>query len=163
MKLVEDKVSVIHQISKFILNSKSYICICAETTSNFLDINTGIFQTEFKDFHVRGGTIKYITEINQESISDCNKVLQFCNLRHHDHLSGNFAINDKREYIATTFIQKETGIMNILYSASEEYHDKQQILFENLWNRSMDGQEKIKELENKKDSENLIHCLISIF
>ena len=72
MKLVEDKVSVIHQISKFILNSKSYICICAETTSNFLDINTGIFQTEFKDFHARGGTIKHITEINQESISDCN-------------------------------------------------------------------------------------------
>jgi signal transduction histidine kinase len=155
MKLVEDKESVIHQITKFIHNSKSQICICAETTSNFLNINTGIFQ-EFKDFHTRGGKIKYITEINQESSSDCDKILQLCDLRHLDNSSGNFAINDKGEYITTTFIQKETGIMNILYSDSKEFHDKQQILFENLWNRSTNGQEKIKELEHKINREKLI-------
>ena len=148
MKVLEDKVSVVHQILKFIHNSKTNICICAETSSNFLDINSGIFQ-EFKDFHSRGGEIRYITEIDQQNFSYYDKVLQFCRLRHIDDISGNFAINDQGEYIATTFIQKETGIMSIIYSTSKEYYDKKQMYFENLWNRSSDGREKIKELEHK--------------
>ncbi|CAN5817152.1 hypothetical protein BH23THE1_BH23THE1_30350 [soil metagenome] len=148
IELVQDKEVVKNKMLDFINNSNKQICICKDTKSPFLDNDESVLQA-FRSFHGRGGMIKYITKVDQDNVSQCKKIMQFCNLRHLDSIDGNLATNDRGECITTTIFHDKD--YNIIYSNSKEFHDKQQQVYEIYWNKAIDGLKKIKDLEEEEE------------
>lgn len=101
----------------------------------------------YKDILERGGKIRCITEITKNNIPYCKELLNIVtDLRHLDGLRGGIAINES-EYMATTVLQEEQPLTEVIYSNVEEVVSQGQYVFDTFWNNSISAIKKIKEIE----------------
>ena len=101
----------------------------------------------YKDILERGGKIRCITEITKNNIQYCKELLNIVtDLRHLDGLKGGIAINES-EYMATTVLQEEQPLTEVIYSNVEEVVSQGQYVFDTFWNNSISAIKKIKEIE----------------
>ena len=102
----------------------------------------------YKDILARGGKIRCITEVTPKNIEHCKELLNLVSeLRHLDGLRGDITINDS-EYMATTVIQKEQPLTEVIYSNENEVVAQGQYIFDTLWSRSTPAFKRIREIEN---------------
>jgi two-component system, OmpR family, sensor histidine kinase VicK len=97
------------------------------------------------DILSRGAKIRCITEVTAENIQYCKELLNLVSeLRHLDGFKGDIAINES-EYMATTVIQKEQPLNEVIYSNVEEVVAQGQYTFDTLWRTRF---QQIRELRN---------------
>lgn len=91
----------------------------------------------YKDILERGGKIRCITEITKNNIQYCKELLNIVtDLRHLDGLKGGIAINES-EYMATTVLQEEQPLTEVIYSNVEEVVSQGRYVFDTFWNNSI--------------------------
>jgi two-component system sensor histidine kinase VicK len=96
----------------------------------------------------RGIKLRYITEITNENISYCEKLMETVELRHLNDIKGNFGIIDRTEYMATaTLTGASRPLDQVIYSNARIFVELQQYLFETLWVKAIPAQQKIRALE----------------
>ena len=100
----------------------------------------------------RGIKIRFLTEIREENLQYCKKMLEeikHIEMRHMDGVKGNFALHDDREYFLPFFVGKpeEPESRNALYCTQKEMVEAHLFMFENLWRQAIPAQLRIKELE----------------
>ena len=101
----------------------------------------------YKNILDRGAKIRCITEVTAENIQYCKELLNLVSeLRHLDGLKGDIAINES-EYMATTVLQKEQPLTEVIYSNVEEVVGQGQYTFDTLWKNSISADKRIEELE----------------
>jgi hypothetical protein len=66
-------------------------------------------------------------------------------LRHLDRVKGNFAVFDNKVYLATAIVKESQPIPQVIYSNVSTVVEQQQYLFENLWDKAVPAEEKIRE------------------
>jgi two-component system sensor histidine kinase VicK len=108
--------------------------------------------TELKKRNIK---IRYITDINKDNLSYCKELLNFyTEIRHLEGMKANFSISETEYMASSTLIQGEQvqqqpsgPIQQVIYSNVKDIVEQQKYVFESFWNRSILGEQRIKELE----------------
>jgi two-component system, OmpR family, sensor histidine kinase VicK len=94
---------------------------------------------------------RYIVEITKENIQYCKELMRLVkDLRHSDQIEANFGLNET-EYLGSVSLQEER--LQATYCNIKEVVEQQHYIFDNLWNKSIDANEKIREIEEGVESE----------
>ena len=100
-----------------------------------------------KGIREKGIKFQIITEISKVNM-DKTESLDGAIIRHLDNLSGNFGIFDNRAYAVHLTPKKGEPPDQTLWSNSKDLVEKQQALFDRLWNMAIPVTLRRKELEN---------------
>ena len=102
-----------------------------------------IAEKQAKDKGIR---LRLIVEITKENI-DFIKSIKYHDIRHLNGTRGNFAILDSRCYMVQVFHNENEPPAQAFFSNSKGFVDRQQELFDKLWEISTPLSHRIKELE----------------
>lgn len=106
----------------------------------------------YTDANQRGVKIRYITEITKDNIEICKEIMKYAEVRHLVGVIGNFVVSEK-EYLGEA-ISKDF-FSHLVYSNKKEIVDQQNYIFENLWNNSVSQEDKIKQMEQGIEPEEI--------
>ena len=94
---------------------------------------------------------RYIVEITKENIQYCKELMRLVkDLRHSDQIEANFGLNEI-EYLGSVNLQEEQ--LQATYCNIKEVVEQQHYIFDNLWNKSIGANEKIREIEEGIEAE----------
>jgi two-component system, OmpR family, sensor histidine kinase VicK len=95
----------------------------------------------------RGGKIRAFTEITKENVAHCKELVKLVDeLRHLDDVRGGIAVSET-EYMATTVLQENTPLTQVIYSNVKEVVEQGKYIYETLWKTGIPADQKIKEIE----------------
>jgi len=89
---------------------------------------------------------RYITEIRKDNILYCKELMKVGQVRHLEGIRTNFVVTDS-EYTSSAIMQQIHAHPEIVYSNVRSIVEQQRYLFENLWNKSISAEQKIREIE----------------
>ena len=98
---------------------------------------------EFKNSHVK---IRFITDITKNNIDYCKQLINYVELRHLEEVKGNMVVLEK-EYADIATLLEAKPVTQVIYSNAHTIVEKNRYFFENLWNRAIPVNQKIKEIE----------------
>jgi two-component system, OmpR family, sensor histidine kinase VicK len=158
-KVVEDPDEVVKEISSIIANSNE-LCICLTSGgmqysyNHFSEIRKKILEKQKKGEH-RG--IRYVSDITQDNSKFVKVFLDAgIRIRHVKNLPPmSFGVSDKE--IAATIEKMEEGrmVQSLLLSNEPAYIDHFRSIFEDLWAKGIDAEDRIKAIEEGVDSEGI--------
>jgi two-component system, OmpR family, sensor histidine kinase VicK len=111
----------------------------------------------FLDAKRRGIKTRYLTEITNDNISHIKELMRIAvdELRHLDGIKGNFMISEG-EYLAPLILYEKGKIASqIIYSNVKELVEQQQYIFDTFWNKSISGEQRIREIEEGIEPSNI--------
>jgi signal transduction histidine kinase len=154
-KVVEDPDDVIKQISRLIANSNEF-CACLTSGglqyshNHFSEIRKKLLEKQKKGEH-RG--IRYISNITQDNVKFAKLFLEAgIRMRHVKNLPPlSFGVSDKE--IGATIEKMEGGrmVQSLLVSNEPAYIDHFHSIFEDLWAKGIDAEDRINEIDEGTD------------
>jgi len=94
---------------------------------------------------------RYIIEVTKENIQYCKELTKLVDdLRHSDQIEANFALNETK-YLGSITLNEPH--QQAIYSNVKEVIEQQHYIFDNVWNKSIVANEKIREIEEGIESE----------
>ena len=110
----------------------------------------------FLDAKSRGVRLRYLTEITKDNIDYCKVLTTIVDdLRHLDGIKGNFMISET-EYLAPLVLYEKGKVASqVIYSNAEEIVEQQQYIFDTLWRKAIPAEQKIREIEEGIEPENI--------
>jgi signal transduction histidine kinase len=88
---------------------------------------------------------RYIVEITKENIKYCKELIKLVDDVHHsDQIEANFGLNEM-EYLGSITLHEEE--LQATYSNVKEVIEQQHYIFDDLWNKSIRADKKIREIE----------------
>ena len=145
------RAQVINTIVDVFYNAKHRVDVCGNSKFpsfifSFEPIRKAIIASKNKGIRQR-----YIIEITKENIKYCKELMQLVgDLRHSDQIEANFGLNEI-EYLGAVSLQEER--LQATYCNIKEVIEQQHYIFDNLWNKSIVANEKIREIEEGIESE----------
>ena len=142
---------VINTIVDVFYNAKHRVDVCGNSKFpslifSFEPIRKAIIASKNKGIRQR-----YIIEITKENIQYCKELMQLVDdVRHSDKIEANFGINEI-EYLGAVSLQEER--LQATYCNIKEVIEQQHYIFDNVWNKSIVANEKIREIEEGIESE----------
>jgi hypothetical protein len=128
------------------------VCVCSDSSGPYAAIGKSYLEG-LGTMKAKGVSSNYITEITKDNISYCKQLVDLTNeLRHLDGIKGNFAVSQS-EYLAVNHLQKNGSEPELIYTDVKEMVEAQQFLFDNLWNRGITAEQKIKQIEEGVEPE----------
>lgn len=93
--------------------------------------------------------IRLITEITTDNIKNCKEIIDKleAEVKHLEEIKGNFAISDDNIYIATSFLEDNKPIPDLIFSNVKGVVEQNRYLFETLWKKSISAEQRIMEIE----------------
>lgn len=90
-----------------------------------------------------------ITEITTENIKNCKEIIDKlkAEVKHLEGIKGNFAISDDNIYIATSSLEENKQIPDLIYSNVKGVVEQNRYLFETLWKKSISAEQRITGIE----------------
>jgi two-component system, OmpR family, sensor histidine kinase VicK len=140
--------NVINSELRFFSKSKKRIDTCMNYTRPPLAIGIEPIKKAFLDAKSRGVQLRYLTEITKSNLSYCKKLMKIVHELHHlDGIKGNFMISEE-EYLAPLILFEKGKIApQIIYSNVKEIVEQQQYVFDTLWSKGRQAEQRIKEIE----------------
>jgi signal transduction histidine kinase len=153
-EIVFGEAAVLNKWTQCAYNTSDEINIYADVTGHALSTSLDSYLEALRYLKEKGVRIRCITEISETNIRSCKLLMDVVpDMRHLDGLRGAFGVTD-REYLATaTTHQKEKPVSHAIYSNVRELIEVQKHIFETLWNKSVPGERKIKEIEDGTEPE----------
>ncbi|CAN5728756.1 hypothetical protein BH23THE1_BH23THE1_19200 [soil metagenome] len=135
-------------------SAKKSFCVVHDT--KMLDFLLKTFQDglEYTRQHMmqRGVKMRMITEATKENVSMMNNFTPV-EKRHLGGLRGNFGIVDSRLYVDILQAEVKPFAQKVFFSNSKKLVEKQELLFNELWNIAIPLEDKIEELRSIKDND----------
>ncbi|HEY6534711.1 MAG TPA: HAMP domain-containing sensor histidine kinase [Candidatus Nitrosocosmicus sp.] len=104
--------------------------------------------TSLLNLKKRGIKIRCVTEVKSENIVYCKKIQKICDLRHLDGVRTNFGIADNKLVLLAGISQEKDPLSLAILTKGKGFVDAHMYMFENLWEKSILAEIKIKEIEN---------------
>ena len=105
-------------------------------------------RSAFIDAKKRGIKIRYLTEITNDNIPYCKKLIELVDeLRHLDGIKGNFMVSDQEYLAPVVLFEKEKIASQIVYSNVKQLVDQHQYTFDTLWSKAISARQRIREIE----------------
>ena len=163
---ITDVVYDINQMEKLILDSVNMTKIGVDsvldkTMFNFISnhLKEGFEEME-KLIKERNLKIRTIIETTPENVELVNSI-KYYEIRHLDNLRGNFGITDNRTYMICIFHKDVQKPEQAFFSNFKSLVDKQQQLFDKLWEIGLPLKDRNKEIEYQQTEE--FHKLLTNF
>ena len=125
---------------------KNWACVCGDSLSPSFSMGVESIKKGYIDFNKRGIKTRFITEITKANIHYCKELMKFVELRHMDNVKGNMAVSET-EYVATAVLQGAKPVTQTIYSNTKAILEQHSYFFENLWNKAMPAEHRIREIE----------------
>ena len=145
------RAQVINAIVDVFYDAKHRIDICGNSKFpslifSFEPIRKAIIVSKNKGIRQR-----YIIEVTKENIQYCKELTKLVDdLRHSDQIEANFALNETK-YLGSITLNEPH--QQAIYSNVKEVVEQQHYIFDNVWNKSIVANEKIREIEEGIESE----------
>jgi hypothetical protein len=134
-------------------------------------VENSLFFNTLADFKIKqkGVSVRFITTITSENISDCTKLMKFVELRHIDAIIGYLGISDRKQFFnyIRPLSKKENNKednsnlqLNFIHITNEDFIQIQYFLFEKLWELSIPANERITEIKRMMFDNNLLNTNI---
>ena len=95
----------------------------------------------------RGIKLRCVTEVTINNIQYCKKFMEIAEIRHLEGIRTNFAIADRKKVMLYGVSQEKDPLSQAIVTSVKGLVDAQQYMFENLWNKAIPAEHKIKEIE----------------
>ncbi|MGN6560643.1 MAG: sensor histidine kinase [Candidatus Nitrosocosmicus sp.] len=148
--------NVMNTLLQFISNSK-IIDSCGDSRAPSFVFEIKEYRRLLTELKKRNIKIRYITDINKDKLSYCKELLNFyTEIRHLEGMKANFSISETEYMASSTLIQEgeeevqqqQSGpLQQVIYSNVKDIVEQQKYVFESFWNRSIQAEQRIKELE----------------
>jgi two-component system, OmpR family, sensor histidine kinase VicK len=136
---------VVNAIVDIFYNAEDKIYICGNSQFPELIFSFEPIRKAILAAKNRGTRQKYIVDITRENIQHCKKLIKLVDdLRHSDHTEANFILN-KTKYLGSITLNEPH--QQAIYSNVREVIEQQRYIFDNVWNKSIGANEKIREIE----------------
>jgi signal transduction histidine kinase len=147
-ELVYGEENVVNEELRFFSASKKRIDTYMDNSRPSLVTGIESIKNSFLEAKRRSVQLRYLTEITQQNISFCKKLMLIVDeVRHVDGLKGNFMVSEK-EYLAPSCPCDNTKpASRLFYSNMKDAVEQHQYLFQVLWNKAISAHERIKEIE----------------
>ena len=96
----------------------------------------------------RGIKIRGVTEVTVDNIHHCKKLIEVGEFRHLDGIRTNFGIVDGKQVMLHGVSQENAPLSQAIVTSVKGLVEAQQYMFENLWNKAIQIEDKIKEIEH---------------
>ena len=149
------------RVLQFVEDSKHHIDSCIDSQGLTVAVGVPFFKEALRrarlDKRIR---LRYVSEITESNLGYAKELMEITELRHLDHVKGNFAINES-EYLATSVALRESQqLTQIIYSNVRELVEHQQFLFDTLWHRAIPADMRVKQIErNAMDLRKIIDTM----
>ncbi len=158
-----DRKKVLNQMSEIISRTTKTLESVFDHDWIHILVENPLFFNILVDFKIKQKdiTVRFITTITPENISDCTKLMKFVELRHTDALIGYLGISDRKQFF--NYIQpvsrQENNInneerdnsnlqlLNFIHITNIDFIQMQYIFFEKLWESSIPANERIAEIK----------------
>jgi two-component system, OmpR family, sensor histidine kinase VicK len=145
-KVLSGVETVVNTLIEFFDKTDDEVYACVDQTRPALSIS--LMKEAFLRAKKRGVRLKYITEITNDNLPYCKKLLTIVDeLRHLDGIKGNFYISESGYLAPASFHEKGKSASQIIYSNVKEMIDNQKYVFESFWSRGIPSEYRIRELE----------------
>jgi two-component system, OmpR family, sensor histidine kinase VicK len=103
----------------------------------------------YKKLKKRGIKLRFITEITESNINHAKKLQQIVDLKHLDHVKGNFAVTESHYAGSANTHEGKEGpfVTQFIVSNAMAFVEQQQYFFDMLWEKAIPADERIKEIE----------------
>ena len=143
--------NVINTELQFFSSSRKRIDTCMNYTRPLLAVSLEQIREAFTAAKSRGIKLRYLTAITHDNISSCKELMSFVNdLRHLEGIEASFMINESQYLAPVVVFEKEKIASQIVCSTVREIVEKQQRVFDDLWNKAKSADERFREIEGGK-------------
>jgi two-component system, OmpR family, sensor histidine kinase VicK len=153
VEIISDKVLIAKTIAEVISRAKNSIAICVDKNT-LKPIGIDQCQLALAGPQNKGVIIKFLTEITNENLEYSKEVMQLAQVQHIDGIKGNFVVTDT-EYLGAAALENEQIISQLIYSNSKQVVDQHRFLFDNLWSNSLSQEDKIRQMEQGIEPEEI--------
>ena len=131
----------------FMNNVKERMDIFFDKAAPSIVVDIAEYREGYINIRKRGGKIRAFTEITNENVAHCKELAKLVDeLRHLDDVRGGIAVSET-EYMATTVLQENTPLTQVIYSNVKEVVEQGKYIYETLWKTGIPAEQKIKEIE----------------
>jgi two-component system, OmpR family, sensor histidine kinase VicK len=131
----------------FMSNVKRRMDIFFDYKAPSIVVDIAEYRDGYIDIKRRGGKIRAFTEITKDNVRYCKELVKLVDeLRHLDGVRGGIAVSES-EYMATTLLQEEKPLTQVIYSNVKEVVEQGQYIFDTLWNAATPAEQRIREIE----------------
>jgi two-component system, OmpR family, sensor histidine kinase VicK len=151
-EVIHGEEAVMDRVLHFLHETDYMVYACVDYTRPSLAINISVLRKAFLNAKMRGVKLRYVTEITEDNISHCKRMLRMVDeLRHLDGIKGNFYISEKAYLAPATYHEKGKPAEQIIYSNVNEIVEHQKYIFDSFWNRAIPARQRIRDILEERE------------
>src|SRR5215203_632964 len=147
--------NVLNRAIRGIPLAKETIDLCGEEDGPSAIVANEPILKKYIEASKRGVRIRQITEITNNNILDCKKLMGCMEQRHLYGLYGYFVIVDGKQFHSHAYGQEAKSFPHMVTSTVKVFVQQQQYFFNTLWEKATPAEERIKEIEEGRAPEKL--------
>jgi len=132
---------------RFIRNAREKIDVCSDSNGPSVVMGVEASKRLIVEWKDSGKKVRFLTEITSENEKFVKELARVVEVRHLDGVTGNFAVSDAPEYIATAVLRETQPVTRLIYSNARAIVEQQTYLFEALWKKGMPAESRIRQLD----------------
>lgn len=147
IRIITDTDKILKKRLHFADTALTKLDSCADSSGPALSLGSEKFVKVIDGIVTRGIKFRYITEIIEDNIVHCKKLLALgVEVRHMDSMRANFAVTDG-EYHAAIFFGKTRRISQLFFSNKLNVVISYQRIFDDLWEKAIPATLRFREVE----------------
>ena len=133
---------------EFMAEVKQRMDYCYDQNAPSIVVEVDAYRNGYLEVLKRGGKIRVITEITNENLEYCKKLLRLVTeLRHLDSVKGGLAVSENAYMATAATLEKGKPLTQVIYSDVRVLVEQNQYLFDTLWNKGVPAEQRIAEIE----------------
>jgi two-component system sensor histidine kinase VicK len=145
-EVISEEGATTNAIIDFISKARIGWCDCGDRNMPSIAISVSQINQAITDARCKGLKLRYITDITDNNLPYCKKLMELVELRHLDNVKANFAVSDTH-YMAATILTESTPVPQVIYSNVKTLVTQQQYIFDLLWDKAIPAKQRIEEIE----------------
>lgn len=131
---------------KVVSRAQERVDICGDSTLPSVSIDVPSWNEELLKLKDRNIVHRQITEINNDNIFYCKKLMEIADLRHLPNVKGNFGVTESEYCGSATMVQSDSP-NQLIHCTVKSFVEQQQSFFDMLWDKAIPAATRIKEIE----------------
>lgn len=131
---------------KVVSRAQERVDICGDSTLPSVSIEVSPWHKELLKVKDRNIVHRQITEINNDNLFYCKKLMEIADLRHLPNVKGNFGVTES-EYCGSATMVQANSPNQLIHCTVKSFVEQQQSFFDMLWDKAIPAATRIKEIE----------------
>lgn len=152
---IKEKTEVLYGIEnavgkgvEFMAAVKHCMDLCYDKNAPSIVVEVDAYRNGYLGVLQRGGKIRVITEVTEQNLEYCKKLLQYVTeLRHLDSVKGGLAVSENAYMATAATLEKGKPLTQVIFSDVKVLIEQNQYLFDTLWNKAVPAEQRIAEIE----------------